>query len=933
VSQLATIHTDGTSDQKGSSTTDTNVITQSEWDRLLARQEELEDNAIGLGRTRFTRRLEKAREKEQLSTFGGAKGLVVGGLDELTGLIREFCETPRRGAPHCALKWLRLLGEDAARMEIEQKNKTLKKKLTREQCDAILAEKLEEGYAKAAYMTLKVILDSIETKRSLHMVATGIADLLRDELRYRRFRGLAPKLYEYKLNSFNTTSYSYMARSLDGSIKGLRCPDCLEKAQEMTLSEKRANACTHMASAFDDLAISANHRYLLGAKLVDLCISATGLVTVHTETTKRSGNRAKNSARKSLYVEAEPETLEWLSRRNSRMETMWPVALPMVVPPLQWAPGEQGGYRFALRGRHPFVRGASKAVKAALNDAPMPVVYSAVNAIQNTAWRVNTDVLRVVQALRERGGGVAGVPLMDLIEAPEKPANIGGKDRDAEIARTAWKRAAHKVREQNKLRARDVIDFDRRLRVAEMMSDEPAIFFPHTLDFRGRVYPVSATFTPQGEDLSKGLLTFATGRPIGALGGRWLAIHGANCLGEWNGQKVSQMTLDEREALVYDTLNTAIIKAGRDPIAHAWWMGADEPIQFLAFCIEWMRFWDSEQSPEFISTLPIAIDGTCNGLQHFSALLRDPIGGEAVNLVPLERPNDIYATIAEHVTEQLEDEVAKDGNELSARWLKSQLVNRKLTKRPTMTFGYGSKRFGFQAQLCEYVQTMGSSSEESKAKYEEVKTLFAVAGESGDAEPQIVQACGHMSGLIWTALQETVVAASEGMAWLQACARQIVKTGKGVRWTVPGTGFLVEQNYVVMNVQQITTEIAGRVVKPAVYTETDEIEQHKQVNAIAPNVVHSLDAAALMLCIEQAQGEGIESFAAIHDSYGCLAGDMEVLSRVTRRAFVGLYTQHDVVAELAEQFTEQGGGAEMPAVPEKGTLDVAGVLASPYFFS
>jgi DNA-directed RNA polymerase len=87
-----------------------------------------------------------------------------------------------------------------------------------------------------------------------------------------------------------------------------------------------------------------------------------------------------------------------------------------------------------------------------------------------------------------------------------------------------------------------------------------------------------------------------------------------------------------------------------------------------------------------------------------------------------------------------------------------------------------------------------------------------------------------------------------------------------------------------------------------------------------------------MLTVTMAAGEGMEHFAAIHDSYGCLAGDMELLARLTRQAFVALYTQHDVVDELRACFQRQTE-EPLPAPPPSGSLDVAGVLASDYFFS
>ena len=56
----------------------------------------------------------------------------------------------------------------------------------------------------------------------------------------------------------------------------------------------------------------------------------------------------------------------------------------------------------------------------------------------------------------------------------------------------------------------------------------------------------------------------------------------------------------------------------------------------------------------FVSHLPIAMDGSCNGLQLFSLMLRDPVGGTAVNLLPADTPQDIYRLVADKIIAKLE---------------------------------------------------------------------------------------------------------------------------------------------------------------------------------------------------------------------------------------------------------------------------------------
>ena len=89
-----------------------------------------------------------------------------------------------------------------------------------------------------------------------------------------------------------------------------------------------------------------------------------------------------------------------------------------------------------------------------------------------------------------------------------------------------------------------------------------------------------------------------------------------------------------------------------------------------------MRVWMDSGKPqgEFISRLPVSVDGTCNGLQHLSMLMRDEVGGKATNLIPGEGPQDIYQQVADEAN----------------RLLGQSKVSRKMAKRPTMTLPYGS---------------------------------------------------------------------------------------------------------------------------------------------------------------------------------------------------------------------------------------------------
>jgi DNA-directed RNA polymerase len=63
------------------------------------------------------------------------------------------------------------------------------------------------------------------------------------------------------------------------------------------------------------------------------------------------------------------------------------------------------------------------------------------------------------------------------------------------------------------------------LQVARELCHEPRFYYPHTTDFRGRAYPLHPYLHHMGDDLSRGLLTFAEAKPLGKHGLDWLLVH------------------------------------------------------------------------------------------------------------------------------------------------------------------------------------------------------------------------------------------------------------------------------------------------------------------------------------------------------------------------------------------------------------------------
>jgi DNA-directed RNA polymerase len=242
------------------------------------------------------------------------------------------------------------------------------------------------------------------------------------------------------------------------------------------------------------------------------------------------------------------------------------------------------------------------------------------------------------------------------------------------------------------------------------------IYFPYNLDFRGRAYPVPAHLSNVGSDLCRGVLRFAEAKPLGPRGLYWLKVHLANLAGN------DKLTFDGRVEFTESNMEN-IRAAVTDPFGeNRWWMTLDDPFQGLATCEDIVNAIDSADPESYMCSLPVHMDGSCNGLQHYAALGRDKVGGKAVNLCDADTPQDVYIGVMHEVIRRVAEEAAidldyqhRDPNELSqvekvalkqnrAAKLVNGLIDRGVVKRTVMTSVYGVTFIGARKQIQEKIE-------------------------------------------------------------------------------------------------------------------------------------------------------------------------------------------------------------------------------------
>ena len=169
----------------------------------------------------------------------------------------------------------------------------------------------------------------------------------------------------------------------------------------------------------------------------------------------------------------------------------------------------------------------------------------------------------------------------------------------------------------------------------------------------------------------------------------------------------------------------------------------------------------------------------------------------------------------------------------------------------------------------------------------------------------------------------------------EAAGRVAEQEDRFLRWTVPITNFPVVQHYTEGTTHGIYIQYGPPVGERdsrgyyantyklhICYLEEAKPSKRKQAQGASPNAIHSLDAAHLTLAVTRAAFP----VTTIHDSFGCLLGDMASLFVLIRETFVELYAT-DPLQKLMEDIGGNIEGIEL------GTLDISLVLDSEYAFA
>uniref|UniRef100_A0A8C7DRT3 DNA-directed RNA polymerase n=1 Tax=Oncorhynchus kisutch TaxID=8019 RepID=A0A8C7DRT3_ONCKI len=592
--------------------------------------------------------------------------------------------------------------------------------------------------------------------------------------------------------------------------------------------------------------------------------------------------------------------------------------MPMLCPPVPWTSAKFGAYLLTPTKMMRTVVGANQheILLEKCQDADLHAVLDSLNQLGNAAWRINQPLLDIIISIfNDKGNEKLDIPPPNS----EAPKILRYSQQDLATYSSAEKahlkrelvKAKKKCSEMHSLR----MDALYKLSIANHMRDE-VFWFPHNMDFRGRTYPCPPYFNHLGSDVTRAILVFAEGKPLGPGGLKWLKIHLVNLTG-----------LKKRSSLAgrleyANTIMDDILDSADNPLnGKKWWQNADEPWQALACCMEIANAVRSPDPTHFISHFPVHQDGSCNGLQHYAALGRDVIGATSVNLIPCEVPQDVYSGVAQ----QVEEFRVRDSEKgLKIAQVLEGFISRKVVKQTVMTVVYGVTRYGGRLQIEKRLKEVDDFPKEYV----------------WDASHYLVQQ-------VFSSLKEMFTGTREIQDWLTESARLIAKSGNTVEWVTP-LGLPIIQPYHRTRTQMLKGTIQDLSLQ-ITHDSKQKPDTVKQKNAFPPNFIHSLDSTHMMLTALYCYSAGL-TFVSVHDCFWTHALTVDTMNKVCREQFVALHSQ-PILQELSNFLLQKycsGLSSEvknnkfleyrrmlllLAKVPQTGDFDLQQVKESTYFFS
>jgi len=478
------------------------------------------------------------------------------------------------------------------------------------------------------------------------------------------------------------------------------------------------------------------------------------------------------------------------------------------------------------------------------------------------------------------------------------------------------------------------------LGLALTFKNVPEFYIPIRLDNRGRIYCMVDYLNYQSIELAKSLLLFSKGDIVNKCDKfsiNYLKIFGANCYGNGIDKKSFEDRVnwvDNNEDNILNFKNGKLIKE------------ADSKLLFIAFCFEYKKYYNSLFSNDltYTSYFPIQLDATCNGYQHLSLLTGDEPLAYQLNLTSGDfssLPKDFYSYIGLKINDYLNKEIQnaeetiklhykyKDKDKDNKYYLndvkyKQKIevigscnrliklkINRIIVKLPIMVKIYNASIYQMVNYFKEHFYSVYSDevleyeneylsymvkSEETLDNTKEKKKREIFIAKSDNQ----VKLNNHDLYFFIKILEKVIYnefpKLKEFSKYLEEIAKICNTLNLSIIWALP-SGLIVNQYYedsVAIRLKPFRFKKNSYKIK--VKTKEIKINKNKQIRALMPNLIHSLDAASLSLIVDNLFLTSEEkskhmNFFSIHDCFGVTTNNVVDLIKNIKLIYIKIYSE------------------------------------------
>jgi DNA-directed RNA polymerase len=116
------------------------------------------------------------------------------------------------------------------------------------------------------------------------------------------------------------------------------------------------------------------------------------------------------------------------------------------------------------------------------------------------------------------------------------------------------------------------------------------------------------------------------------------------------------------------------------------------------------------------------------------------------------------------------------------------------------------------------------------------------------------------------------------------------------------SGLIVQQQYYAKKLNKYKPHRFSNSLLNFTTLDKNLYNEQKQIRALMPNLVHSLDANTLALVIDKLCKNNIKQFYSIHDCFAVTCNNVDMLMNTLKNVYTDIYTNENYLKDFDTQF-------------------------------